>query len=223
LAFSITEMTSNLSSPNSIVEPCDLRDLNGWFAGELSQLSQVTSPPERTVLQHVSENLDAFVRWPQEAVLLWPGCNRVPDPHKKQRYHSYPTHIRQLAQAAHFVPDRRPNGPAIASYLLAGGERPKRVGSSNKWSIHHLYSGKFPYCDQQSTPLHAAKKGHHFTQSAGLVAAHPIADALVDEFPCFAWLLRAKAYIRFAYDPDAVFSVDPDEYGFARGKPCRIV
>jgi hypothetical protein len=55
-------MTYNLSSPNSIVEPCDLGELDGWFAGELSRLSQVTSPPEGTVLQHVSDNLDAFVR-----------------------------------------------------------------------------------------------------------------------------------------------------------------
>jgi hypothetical protein len=221
LDVSITKMTYNLSSPNGIVGPCDLRDLNGWFARELGQIN---GPPEKVILQYVAANLDAFVQWPKEALLLWPGCNRVPDPGKKQKYHPpYPTRIRQLAQTAHVVLDRRPNGPAIASYRLAGGERPKRIGSSNEWSIHHLYSGKFPYCGQQGTPLHAAKNGNHFTQSAGLVAAHPIADARVDEFPCFAWLLRAKAYIMFGYDPDRAFSADVDQYGFLPGRPCTIV
>ena len=44
-----------------------------------------------------------------------------------------------------------------------------------------------------------------FTEAAGLVAAHPFADALADEVPYFAWLLRAEAYQRFGFDPDAVF------------------
>jgi hypothetical protein len=33
--------------------------------------------------------------------------------------------------------------------------------------------------------MHAAKDCNHFTQSAGLIAAHLIADALSDEFPFF--------------------------------------
>jgi hypothetical protein len=55
------------------------------------------------------------------------------------------------------------------------------------------------------------------------VAIHPIADALFDEFPVFAWFLRAHAYLRFGYDPDRVFSLDCDDYGFRSGKPCRII
>lgn len=212
-------MAYNLSSPNGIVEPCDLRDLDGWFAKELIQ---VTSSSERTVLQNVVTNLASFICWPSEAMLLWPGCNRVPEPGKKQKYFSYPEHIRQLARTARISLDTRPNGPAIASFLLAGGKRPDRFGSSNAWSIHHLYSGKFPYYGRQST-THATKECNHFTQSAGLIAAHPVADALVDEFPFFAWLLRAMAYIRFGYDPDQIFSEDLDDYGFVRGKPCRVL
>jgi hypothetical protein len=94
-----------------------------------------------------------------------------------------------MARARGVVLDTRPNGPAIAAFILAGGIRPERFGSSNAWSVHHLYSGKFPYIGPKTT-THAAKESGHFTQSAGLVAAHPIADALVDEFPFFAWLLR---------------------------------
>jgi len=105
---------------------------------------------------------------------------------------------------------------------LAGGNRPKRFGSSNSWSLHHLYSGKFPYFGREST-VHAVKECNHFTQSAGVVAIHPIADAIFDEFPIFAWFLRAHAYLRFGYDPDQVFSSNGDDYGFPSGKACRMI
>jgi hypothetical protein len=105
--------------------------------------------------------------------------------------------------------DTRPNGPAIAAFEIASGDRPLRFGSTNRWSIHHIYSGKFPYIDRFES-LHATKSGVHFTQSAGLLAMHPIADAMSDEYPFFAWYLRALAYERFGYDPDQVFSSDVD-------------
>jgi hypothetical protein len=85
-----------------------------------------------------------------------------------------------------------------------------------------LASGKFAYFGRKETN-HAAKEGNHFTQSAGLVALHPVADALVDEFPFFAWLLRADAYRRFGYDPDSVFSADHDQYGFVAERQCRVI
>jgi hypothetical protein len=138
------------------------------------------------------------------------------------KYFQYPHHVRHLAREKSVRLDGRPNGPAIAAFLLAGGERPARSGSSNDWSIHHLYSGKFPYAGREST-THATKQPSHFTQSAGLIAAHPIADAMVDEFPAFTWLLRADAFHRFGYDPDRVFTEKHDELGFAADRPCRVV
>lgn len=45
---------------------------------------------------------------------------------------------------------------------------------------------------------------------------HPIAEALKDEHFRFAWLLRREAFLRFGYDPDAVFSDNVDEYGFRK-------
>lgn len=212
-------MPYNLSSPNGLLEPCDLDDLGGWFTRELVQVS---SEPLRDVLQAVEATLDSFVRWADEAILLWPGCDRVPEQGKRLKYFKYPDRLRQMAREAGVYLDSRQNGPAIASFTLARGDRPERFGSSNAWSIHHLYSGKFPYCERQRT-THAAKDCNHFTQSAGLIAAHPVADAIVDEFPFFTWFLRAKAYLRFGYDPDVVFCTKVDKLGFAAGRQCRII
>jgi len=56
-----------------------------------------------------------------------------------------------------------------------------------------------------------------------LIATHPVADALCDEFPFFAWLLRAESFRRFGYDPDGVFSSQQDEFGFVEGHHCEMV
>jgi hypothetical protein len=55
------------------------------------------------------------------------------------------------------------------------------------------------------------------------VAVHPVADSLCDEFPFFAWLLRAKAFECSGYDPDAVLGKTIDRYGFTRGRSCQVV
>jgi hypothetical protein len=61
---------------------------------------------------------------------------------------------------------------------------------------------------------HAVKDGRHFTQSAGLVVVHPIAEAPEDECFHFAWLLRYEALLRFGCDPDAALSERTGERGF---------
>jgi hypothetical protein len=88
--------------------------------------------------------------------------------------------------------------------------------------VHHLYSGKFPLPIQVGT-THAAKGPTHFTQSAGLVAVHPVADSLCDESPALTWLLRAESFRRFGYDPDGAFSSAPNVYGFAEGHNLTII
>jgi hypothetical protein len=208
-----TKNRSNLQSPQNIRHACDLNNLNGWFRQEAEAVGE---PAVRAVVLGVYEHLDAFVRWPRNALLLWEGRDR------STKYHSYPASILLAAQRLPITLDGRVNGPAIAAYRIAGGERPPRFGSNNSWSVHHLYSGKFPCAGRQET-LHAAYNGRHCTQSAGLVAIHPIADQMCDEYPFFAWLLRALAFRKFGYDPDAVFSSGPrDEYGFA-GAGCLIM
>jgi hypothetical protein len=145
-------MGYNLTSPTGIVEPCDLDDLRKWFEKELEH---VPNRAERSVLAMVVDNLSTFVRWPARALLLWEGCDRIPEEGRRQRYFRYPAPLKTLARDSGVRLDTRPNGPAIAAFLLAEGERPARFGSSNAWSIHHLYSGKFPY-RPDGTTTHAA-------------------------------------------------------------------
>ena len=209
----------NLDSPTHIHSACDLDDLRSWLARELETIDCVSI---RAVVRTVTENLSDFVHFPKRAVLLWHGCDRIPPEGKRQKYHSYPEVVRQLAKSKTVGLDSRPNGPAIASFRVADGIRPNRTGSANAWSIHHLYSGKFPYVDKPDT-THAQKGKMHFTQSAGLIAVHPIADAISDEFPCFTWFLRAVAFQQFGYDPDQVFGRGSDAYGFAGGKTTHVV
>ncbi len=183
-------MPYNLESPNTLLEPIDSFNIERWFVRETVQIE---SEPVRHVLHRVAGHLDDFVRWPQRAVLLWDGCDRCKPEGKKQKYHRYPEAISKLAKMQKITLDSRPNGPARAAFILAGGTRPERFGSTNASTMHHVYSGKFPYIGRTKT-THAVKLAKHFTQSAGVVAAHPIADALCDEYPFFAWLLRYEAF-----------------------------
>ena len=167
------------------------------------------------MILEVNANLDSFVKWPERAELLWSSCVRI-------KYHRYPETLKALFRERRIQSesDTRSNGPAVVAYRVAGGERPKRNGS-NEWSIHHIYDKKFPYLGATES-MWAARDPRHFTQSAGLVAIHPVADALADEFEIFAWRLRAESFLRFGYDPDGAFTGAPDEYGFA-GRRCQRV
>lgn len=172
----------------------DLSNLDEWFRSEVALLK---SPAVEAALLLIISDLDSWVKFPVDSILLWPGCNR------DQKQHQWPKNLTHKLKKEGISPYNRANGPALSSYLYAGGERPSRTDDSG-WSIHHLYSGKFPHPDKRDT-LHAVKNGSHFTMSAGLVAIHPVADAMADEFPCFSWYLRAKAFQLFGYDPDHVF------------------
>jgi hypothetical protein len=173
-------------------------------------------------VQHVADHLSDFVQWPTRAVLMWDGCDRCKPDGKKQKYHRYPEAISKLARAQGIRLDSRANGPSRAAFMFAGGIRPERFGSTNAVTMHHVYSGKFPYFERTGT-THAVKLCKHFTQSAGVVAAHPVADALCDEYPFFAWLLRYESFRRFGYDPDGVFSPRQNSYGFAPGFKCKVI
>jgi len=149
------------------------------------------------VIDYVWANRTLFIEWPQESLLLIPGRAR-------QRYHDYPPEVSAQLLDNGITPNRLSNGPAICAFLLAGGHRPVRNNPHQGWSVHHIYDGNHPFCPGQPT-LHAVQDGRYFTESAGLVAIHPVADALADEFPHFAWLLRREAFERFGFDPDGVF------------------
>jgi hypothetical protein len=150
-------------------------------------------------IDQVENNWDKFVKWPVNDELLLAGVDRT------IKYHTYPDELIITLKGKKIALDTRSNGPAIAAYLNTGGMRPQRKKSNRQWSIHHIYDGQFPWPGRDQT-LHAVKNGSHFSRSGGLVAIHPIADALADEFSYFAWLLRMEAFKRFKYDPDNIFT-----------------
>ena len=163
-------------------------------------------PSERTVIEEVWQKKTEYVRWAANPRLLLPNCVRI-------KYHpDLPNEVREEARRRGVTVNTLSNGPAIMCFLLAGGERPLR-SNNHGWDIDHIYDGKFPWEPGKET-LHAVKNGNHFTQSTGLVAIHPIAEALRDEYFSFSWLVRHEAFLKFNYDPDNVFCERVNEYGF---------
>jgi hypothetical protein len=171
------------------------------------------APSERKIANEVWEYRADYIKWPVKARLLWPGCVRT-------KYHRLPDRIKEEARSRGVQVDSRSNGPAVMSFLLAGGERPRRSNRQG-WHIDHIYDGKFPW-PTRNRSLHAVKDGRHFTRAAGLVAIHPVAEALKDEYSHFAWLLRREARRRFGYDPDGIFSERIDEHGFGKQGNMKI-
>jgi len=157
----------------------------------------LTNTYYENIMEIVRENSPSFISWPERPLLLLPGVTR------EINYHQYPAEVRQQLREAGITPDSRNNGPAICSFLLAGGVRPLRQ-TGKGWNIHHVYDGKFPYVNRTTT-THAINDGRYFTEAAGLVALHPLAHAMADEFAEFAWWLRREAYKRFGFDPDRIF------------------
>lgn len=210
-------MPYNLASRKNIGSKVDFDNLTTWVFQELK------GEPEPTIeiVKIIVENIDEYVRWPKQALLLWDDCDRIPPEGETVRYHQYPDDLKTLAKKNGIYLDGRGNGPAIAAFAFGGGERPQRSGNTNKWHIHHIYSGKFPYFGHAST-THAVKSRTHFSQSAGLCSLHSILDSVCDEYASISWLLRFESYRRFAYDPDSVFSKEIDSFGFDRSKDLQM-
>jgi len=145
------------------------------------------------------QNPESFIRWPKRQIKF---ARRK----REKGIVQYTEEEKILIKSAGIKPAPRSNGPAIMSFLLAGGERPIR-NDGNGWSIHHIYDGKFP-CPNKKTTCHAVKNESHFTNSAGLTALSPAADGIVNDSACLAWLLRIEAFKRFRYDPDDVFHIN---------------
>lgn len=152
---------------------------------------------------------ETYFRWPsqkrnlcEEYSLNW---TRHKDGRKKDCY-DYPQQLSDEIAQKGFRVDRRSNGPAIVSFLLAGGERPLRPFPSRwGWTIHHIYDGEHPRFPNGQVP-HAVNDPKLFTDSRGLVAVHPFADYIAMREPLLAWLLRWEAFRRFQFDPMGVFN-----------------
>lgn len=151
-------------------------------------------------------NQHAYFKWPKKSMVLNSEWTRKRDPIRDDLY-PYSSEIIMDCNRAGISTDGRNNGPAIVTYLLAGGSRPFREDPPTwGWSIHHIYDGKFPAPHQRGRVLNATQMAGEFTNSCGLVAAHPVADFVATNSKLLAWLLRWEAFRRFKYDPNKIFS-----------------
>lgn len=156
--------------------------------------------------RHVWGGGDRFVRWPTSRRRPLLSCARC----AKGETYAAEDRLR-IAKAKELLGDlargqfvHASNGPAVLAFLLAGGLRPRLRGSKGRWSVHHVYDGRFPAPNRERS-THAVKNPRYFTDARGLVAVHPVADALAHEVDWFAWQLRFGAWQRFAFDPDGIF------------------
>ena len=170
------------------------------FTAYLQKKFDDLSPSEQKIISEVWSKKDDYIRWPKESILLFPGLRR-----SSGGFHVFSTQILCKVRQKQIKIRKRSNGPAIMAFLFAGGERPRCSDNNHEWTIHHIYDGKFSL-DKTKPSIRAVKLRDHFTQSAGLVAIHPIADSLAHKNFYFAWLLRFESYKKFGYDPDNVFS-----------------
>lgn len=146
---------------------------------------------------------DHWFRWPKESTLLQNGWTRDRDSNRTDCY-PYDAELTRRLKQKNLKPDGRNNGPAILSFLMAGGERP--VSGNEGWPVHHTYDGQALIPNTQKKILRAVQDGEHFTYSGGLVAAHPAAYFVAHQSELLAWLLRWEAFRRFNYDPNKIFS-----------------
>jgi hypothetical protein len=148
---------------------------------------------------------NTYIRWPRKSRLLLDGVTRHPDGNNQRCYNYSDDLVRELAEAG-LPDDRRNNAPAILAFQLAGGDRPRRpYPSSWAWTIHHIYDGQHSGRGNQNVPR-AVSDGKLFSEAAGLVAVHPLADYISTNVPLLAWLLRWEAFRRFNFDPMGVFN-----------------
>jgi len=104
-------------------------------------------------------------------------------------------------------PDRNWWAWAVSAFRYAGGCKPESPQGADCWQIRHLYSlDGFPLREQK----------YHFTQSADLVAVHPVVQCLMEQYPCIAKTLQARVFCAFQYDPANQFASGrgPDNCGF---------
>jgi hypothetical protein len=150
------------------------------------------TPTEQSVAEYIWQNKDQFFCWPVIPLLLLPEVTRPGRGH-----HSYSDELRETFGKFKIPIDSKSNGPAVMSYLLSGGEM--RFTSHDKlWEIHHIYNRDFSFNGEILDAVHC---GNHFTDSAGLVAAHPVAHKAAHTFAYIARRLWQEANERYEYNP----------------------
>jgi hypothetical protein len=162
-----------------------------WTA-RMQELTASVSETEWSAILSILTDPEQFFQWPQLSALFWPGCVRT----ENDGEHIFPAELLTHLERLGLKPDTRTNGPAINSFQAAGGKRPN--WGNEGWHIHHIFDGT------EGSP-HAVRDGNHFTHSAELVAAHPVAHHLAHHSGLLKWLLWREAYLRFGFDPRGNF------------------
>ena len=168
---------------------------------EMSDMLDELGDPERQVAELLWRCRNDLIQWPVE-----PGTGPLMTVQRVGvKSHTIPEKIR--AKARKHEPrikiDRRSNGPAIMAFEFAGGHRPPRSDSNHRWSVHHIYDGKFEWPGKDQS-VRAVADTAYFTDARGLVSVHPAIDGAVSGFAWLAWKLRLEAFDRFGFDPDRV-------------------
>jgi len=163
----------------------------------MQELTASASETEWSAILSILTNPEQFFQWPQLGALpdalFWPGCVRT----QRDGEYIFPAELILRLERLSLKPDTRTNGPAINSFLAAGGKRPN--WGNEGWPIHHIFHGT------EGSP-HAVRDGNYFTHSAGLVATHPVAHHLAHHSDLLKWLLWREAFLRFGLDPIGVFA-----------------
>ncbi len=140
----------------------------------IEQLRDSTRDHVLDIVDRVWTRKDLFVCWPKlDEPPFMPGVTR-------KEYHKYTKEQKRRLREAGIKADGLSNGPAVMAFLLAGGKCLDPSQSNKRWSVHHIYDGKFPAFRAAKT-VRAVSDGDYFTKAAGLVAIHPIAHALAHE------------------------------------------
>jgi hypothetical protein len=97
---------------------------------------------------------------------------------------------------------------AAAAFKYAGGNVPQPTPGVDNWKLLHLYPSldRIVLGDLESIFLAAT----HFTQSANMVAVHPLVHQLMADHPCILSVLQARMFTAFGienrYDPERKFA-----------------
>jgi hypothetical protein len=94
----------NMHSPTSISEKCEIGNLDAWLEREVASLM---NQEDRILIEMIIPNILRMVRFAEESILLWPGCDRVPPHGERQRIHKYPDDLKKRLKAKGVTMDIR--------------------------------------------------------------------------------------------------------------------
>ena len=200
-------------------------DPDRWIAAQVAQDATPTIPIQNMLYRLCLELYagNTLVSVPYRSMLLWPRCtpgenlDDLPSDPKDLALtcvgpmglldYEEKALTRELKERGISCTEKCPVHPDRFAFEFAGGECPPG------WSLHHLYDGVFPFPGRKRV-IDARKHGKHFTQTAGIVAVHPVVQEVYDHYACIRRTLRARSFIEFQYDPDHYFAKGRRHNGF---------